>query len=73
MNLITIKGLKDGSVVRDLLNYETEDAAVAAMYYALWYATSDTNTSGLVCVIMKDDGTIVKAEKYAKEVSGTEV
>ena len=72
MNLITIKGLKDCSIVRGLLNYETEDAAIAAMYYELWYATSDTFTIGLICVIMKDDGTIVKTEKYAKEGSGAE-
>lgn len=66
MNLITIKGLKDGSIVRGLLNYETEDAAVAAMYYELWYATSDKNTIGLICVIMNDAGEVIKSEKYSK-------
>ena len=66
MNLITIKGLKDGSIVRGLLNYETEDAAIAAMYYELWYATSDKNTTGLICVIMNDAGEVIKSEKYSK-------
>lgn len=66
MNLITIKGLKDGSIVRGLLNYETEDAAIAAMYYELWYATSDENTNGLTCVILRDDGEIIKKEIYSK-------
>lgn len=66
MNLITIKGLKDGSIVRGLLNYETEDAAIAAMYYELWYSTSDANTTGLICIIMGDDGEVIKTERYTK-------
>ena len=66
MNLITIKGLKDGSIVRSLLNYETEDAAIAAMYYELWYSTSDANTTGLICIIMGDDGEVIKTERYTK-------
>ena len=72
MNLITIKGLKDGSIVRSLLHYETEDAAVAAMYYELWYATSDKNTTGLICIIMNDMGEVVKREEYNKLASDQE-
>ncbi len=71
MNLITIKGLKDGSIVRGLLNYPTESDALAAMYYELWYATSDKNTIGLVCVIMGDDGIVVKREEYTKLTDAT--
>ena len=66
MNLITIKGLKDGSIVRSLLNYPTEADALAAMYYELWHATSDANTIGLVCIIMGDDGIVAKREEYTK-------
>lgn len=66
MNLIIIKGLANGETVRNLLNYPTEDAAIAAMYYELWYATSDANTTGLICVIMGDDGEVIKTERYTK-------
>ena len=68
MNLITIKTLKDKSVVRNLLNYPSEDAATAAMYYELWYATSDENIVNLVCVIMNDAGGIIKRDEYNKAI-----
>lgn len=72
MNLITIKGLTNGEIVRGLLNYATELEAIAAMYYELWYATSDANTDGLICVIMKDDGEVVKREVYSKHIDPQE-
>ena len=72
MNLITIKGLASGEIVRGFLNYATELEATAAMYYELWYATSDANTEGLICVIMKDDGEVVKREVYSKHTNATE-
>lgn len=68
MNLIIIQGLTDGTIARTLNNYETEDSALAAMYYELWSAVSNTALAGLTCVILSDEGVVVKRETWARAV-----
>lgn len=64
MNLLIIKTLTDGTVTRSLLNYPTENEALSALYYELWYATSDENIFSIVAEIITDYGNVTKCERY---------
>ena len=64
MNLLTIKTMKDGNVVREFLHYDSFTAALTALYYALWVATSDPNTASYTAELISDDGRVEKCERY---------
>lgn len=64
MNLLTIKTMKDGNVVREFLHYDSFTAALTALYYALWVATSDPNTASYTAELVSDDGRVEKCERY---------
>ncbi len=68
MNLLIIKTLKDGTVTRSILNYPTENAALAALYYELWYATSNDGVASIVAEIVTDYGNVTKCERYTTPV-----
>lgn len=68
MNLLTIKTLSDNSIVRSLLNCPTENDALAAMYYELWYSTSDESVKAVVVELVDDNGRVVKCERYERAV-----
>lgn len=68
MNLLTIKTLSDNSIVRSLLNYPTENEALAAMYYELWYSTSNESVKAVVVELIDDNGRVVKCERYERAV-----
>ena len=69
MNLLVIKTLADATMVRTLVNYATENEALAALYYELWYSTSDENVKAVVVEIISDDGRIIKCERYAVPIA----
>lgn len=68
MNLLVIKTLTDGTMARSLLNYPSENDALSALYYELWYATSDNNLRAIMVELISDDGRVVKCERYNKPV-----
>ena len=68
MNLLIIKTLTDGTVARSLLNYPTENEALSALYYELWYATSNADVVSVVAEIITDYGNVTKCERYTAPV-----
>lgn len=68
MNLLTIKTLNDGQTIRSLSNYPTENEATSAMFYELWYATSNTDVAKIVCELITDGGNVKKCERWEREV-----
>lgn len=68
MNLLIIKTLTDGTVARSLMNYPTENEALSAMYYELWYATSNADVVSVVAEIITDYGNVTKCERYTAPV-----
>lgn len=64
MNLLVIKTLTDGTVTRSILNYPTENEALSALYYELWYATSNDGVVSVVAEIITDYGNVTKCERY---------
>ena len=69
MNLLVIKTLTDGTVTRSLLNYPSENEALSALYYELWYSTSNANVVSVVAEIITDNGNVTKCERYFAPVS----
>lgn len=67
MNLLIIKTLNDGQIVRSLLNYSTDSEATSAMYYELWYATSTDNVTSIMCELICDNGHVEKCEHWERE------
>lgn len=65
MNLLIIKTLKDGTKIRNLVNYPTEAESLSAMYYELWYSSSDENVVSVVAELISDEGWVAKCERYA--------
>ena len=72
MNLLVIKTLTDGTMERSLLNYPSENDALSALYYELWFATSDTNLRAIMVELISDDGRVVKCERFSRPVEITE-
>ena len=68
MNLLVIKTLTDGTVTRSLLNYPTETEALSALYYELWYASSNDEVFSIVAEIITDYGNVTKCERYTAPV-----
>ena len=68
MNLLVIKTLTDGTITRSILNYPTENEALSALYYELWYATSNDNVVSVVAEIITDYGNVTKCERYTAHV-----
>lgn len=68
MNLLVIKTLTDGTMARSLLNYPTVNDALAAMYYELWYSTSDESVKAVVVELVDDNGRVVKCERFSRPV-----
>ena len=69
MNLLVIKTLTDGTIARSLVNYPSENEALSALYYELWYATSNTDVYSVVAELVSDDGRVAKCERYFAPVS----
>ena len=70
MNLLLIKTLTDGTITRSILNYTTENEALSALYYELWYATSnDSGIASIVAEIITDYGNVTKCERYTAPTS----
>lgn len=69
MNLLLIKQMKDGTTSREFLAYDSFNAALSALYYALWIAASDTNINMVVAELINDDGRVEKCERYFAPVS----
>lgn len=68
MNLLVIKTLTDGTMARSLLNYPSENDALSALYYELWFATSDNNLRAIMVELISDDGRVVKCERFSRPV-----
>ena len=64
MNLLVIKTLKSGEVVRTLLNYSSDNEATSALFYELWYASADENVTKIVAEIISDNGNVTKCERW---------
>ena len=72
MNLLTIKTMNDGSIIRSLLNYETENEALCAFYNELAYAVASPDIKGVMVELITDDGYVKKCERYNKPVEESE-
>ena len=68
MNLLVIKRLTDGSYVRSLLNYPSENEARVAFYNELAYSVAAENIVSVVAVMIDDEGHSVKYERFSKPV-----
>lgn len=68
MNLLTIKTMNDGSIIRSLLNYETENETLCALYNELAYAVASPDIRGVMVEMISDDGHVKKCERYIKPV-----
>ena len=64
MNLLVIKTLTDGTIARSLVNYPSENEALSALYYELWYASSNDDVVSVVAEIITDNGNVTKCERY---------
>lgn len=67
MNLITIQELNDGTVARSLLAYSDGNSALSAFYSTLSSSVADSNVSKVTCVIMTDEGLIIRTEHWERE------
>ena len=72
MNLLVIKTLTDGTIARSLLNYPSENEALSALYYELWYASSNADVLSVVAELISDDGRVTKCERYSRPAEITE-
>ena len=68
MNVLTIKTMNDGSIIRSLLNYETENDALCAFYNELAYAVASPDIKGVMVELITDDGHVKKCERYERAV-----
>ena len=68
MNLLTIKTMNDGEIIRSLLNYETENGAICAFYNELAYAVASPDIKGIMVELITDDGYVTKCERYTAPV-----
>lgn len=64
MNLLVIKTLKSGEIIRTLMNYPSENEATSALFYELWYASADENVTKIVAEIITDNGNVKKCERW---------
>ena len=64
MNLLTIKTMNDGSIIRSLVNYETENGAICAFYNELAYAVASPDINRVMVELITDDGHVTKCERY---------
>ena len=72
MNLLTIKTMNDGSIIRSLLNYETENEALCAFYNELAYAVASPDIKGVMVEMITDDGYVKKCERFERVVQPVE-
>lgn len=72
MNLLTIKTMNDGSFIRSLLNYETENEALCAFYNELAFAVASPDVKGVMVEMITDDGHVKKCERFDKPVEESE-
>lgn len=72
MNLLTIKTMNDGSIIRSLLNYETENEALCAFYNELAYAVASPDIKGVMVEMISDDGYVSKCERFERAVQPVE-
>lgn len=68
MNLITIQNLKDGTTARNFVNYESTTDATSALYTTMGYSVANEAVLKAVCVLMTDEGTPTKIEKWSRPV-----
>ena len=66
MNLLTIQTLKDGSIARSFLHYDTTEQATSALYYTMSSSIADANVTKVMCELIGDNGTVCKIETYDK-------
>ena len=65
MNLLVIKTLRDGTIIRTFVNYPTENEATSALYYELWFSTSDENVINVITELISDSGRVHKCERWS--------
>lgn len=65
MNLLTIKTMVDGTIIRSFLNYDTENEALGAFYSELSYTVASPDIRGVVVELITDDGHVKKCERLA--------
>lgn len=67
MNLLTIQFLNDGTVARSFLHYDTNEAAMSALYYTMSSSLANENVIKVMCELIGDNGTVCKQEVWQKE------
>ena len=67
MNLITIQTMKDRTKARQLLNFESLDPAIGALYQTLASSVVDDNVNVVLTMVMDDNGNVVKRESWIRE------
>lgn len=72
MNLITIQNLTDGTTARSFVNYESTTDATTALYTTMGYSVANEDVLKAVCVLMTDEGTPTKIEKWCRPLVPTE-
>jgi len=65
MNLITIQTV-NGEKARSLLGYDDTTTALSAFWYTLSSATANPEVSEVTCVLMTDDGLIIRTEHWIR-------
>lgn len=68
MNLTTIQTLKDGTIARSFVHYDSASDAMSALYTTMGYSIANENVIVAVCVIMDDNGVMTKREKWTRPV-----
>lgn len=66
--LVQMKTKTDGSIEKGTSNYSTFDEAVVQFHIAIPPAMQKEDTKKFVCVILDDNGTVVKREVYTKPI-----
>lgn len=61
---IIIQKLADDTVANVIYAYDSEDAALEKLYSEMAYATNAKNLKGVNCLIMTENCSITKCEKW---------
>lgn len=67
MNLIIIQELNDNTVARSLLAYEDGNSAMSAFYSTMASSVASDKVLKATCIIMTDEGLIIRTEHWERE------
>lgn len=68
MNVLLIRTTKDGERVRTFTPYSSLDSALTNFYDGMRKAVADSNIIKAVSLVIADEGSVIKCERWTEEV-----